>query len=145
MSWVATNGLVHEACFPYEAKDLPCPNTCHDGKAWASSHVCKCTNIVKCNGAAALKKCLVSGPIAAGMVVHRDFHYYKTGVYHWDKKSEITGYHAVRMVGYGTDPEPNWKIANSFGQAWGMKGFFLIGTGEVGIEDRDPVICDPLP
>ncbi len=144
MRYVAANGLVPEACIPYQAKDIPCPLKCKDSNDWAASHVCKCTHIVKCNGAAALKKCLTSGPVAAGMIVHADFHYYKSGVYHWDKKSKQTGLHAVRMVGYGSEPEAHWKVANSFGANWGMKGFFLIGVGEVGIDSRDPVICDPI-
>ena len=79
------------------------------------------------------------------MIVYKDFHYYKSGVYHWDKKSTLSGYHAIRMVGYGADPEPHWKCANSWGPDWGMKGFFLIGVHEVGIDSRDPVICDPIP
>ena len=145
MQYVALNGLVPEACYPYLAVDKPCPSKCVNGNEWANSHVCKCTNIVNCNGVDKLRKCLTTGTVATGMIIYRDFHYYKSGIYHWDKKSPLSGYHAIRTVGYGDQPEPHWKCANSFGKDWGMNGFFLIGVGEVGIDSRNPVICDPIP
>eukprot|EP00966_Prymnesium_polylepis_P165633 3828773-Prymnesium_polylepis.2 len=48
------------------------------------------------------------------------------------------GGHAVRIVGWGTDDAgiDYWHVANSWGAAWGMHGFFNIrrGTNECGIE-----------
>ena len=144
MKYIQQHGLVPEACYPYLGKDASCPAKCVNGGSWASSHVCKCTRIVVCNGVEAMKKCLTSGPIAAGMDWHRDMHYYKGGVYHWDKKSDFVGAHAIRMVGYGDQPERHWKCANSFGASWGMQGFFLIALGELGIDSREPQYCDPI-
>jgi len=140
MNFVAQKGLVHEACFPYVAKEAPCPKTCADGKEWNASHVCKCTNVRHCDGEKGIISCLATGPVAVGMLVYADFMYYKGGIYKWDHKSAYRGAHAIRLVGYGPD---FWKCANSWGTAWGEQGFFRIGKGECNIETRSPVVCDP--
>ena len=140
MNFVGKRGLVHDACFPYKASDIPCPSKCADGNDWTSSHVCKCNNVRHCDGATGIISCLATGPVAVGMAVYADFMYYKTGIYRWDKKSPLRGYHAIRLVGYGAD---YWKCANSWGISWGDQGYFMIGKGECQIETRSPVVCDP--
>ncbi len=142
MRYVADKGLVTEECFPYAATKSDCPNKCADGKDWGTSHVCKCTNIRLCSGESGLRSCLSTGPVAVGMTVYADLLYYKSGVYKWDGKSELKGYHAVRMVGYGPG---YWKCANTWGAGWGMDGYFMIARGDCGIEARNPVTCDPVP
>jgi len=144
LDWVAQNGLVPESCFPYKATNLPCPNKCADGKDWKASHVCKCKARVNCQGKDAMKACIQTGPVTAGMWVKKDFMSYKSGVYHWDKSSPQLGGHAIRCYGYDTTPEPHWKCANSWGTGWGEQGFFRIGVGEVGIDTRNPSYCDPV-
>lgn len=136
--YVIKNGLVHEECYPYKAADSPCAKKCADGKDWAQSHVCKCKKYEICQGSASLIKCLATGPVAVGMKVYGDFLHYKSGIYRWDKKSDLKGYHAIRMVGYGED---FWNCANSWSENWGEKGYFRIGKGECDIETRSPVIC----
>ena len=52
-----------------------------------------------------------------------------SGVYKDDTCStNSTGYHAVTLVGYGTDPEagPYWIARNSWGTKWGMQGYILM-------------------
>ena len=48
--------------------------------------------------------------------------------------------HAVTVVGYGADEDgvEYWKVKNSFGAAWGNRGYFKIAKGEdtCGIEDN---------
>lgn len=143
LDYVAKNGLVHEACFPYVAARVACPSKCADGKDWKASHVCKCKARVSCQGAEAMKKCITTGPVTAGMYVYRDFLAYKSGIYHWDKKSSYLGGHAIRCFGYADTPEAHWICANSWGTSWGEAGFFKIGKGEVGIDTRNPHYCDP--
>jgi len=142
MRYVAYNGLVHDACFPYVAKDQTCLKKCADGYNWNESHVCKCNTIWICNGEANIMTCLAAGPVAAGFAVYNDFMYYKSGIYRWDRMSEFRGYHAVRLIGYGVG---YWKCANSWGASWGEDGCFRIGKGECNIETRNPVICDVTP
>jgi hypothetical protein len=87
------------------------------------------------------------GPIPINYLVYPDFHYYKEGVYkHHDKKKtqfniktakkgvkhwEATT-HAVVVVGWGEDPtngDRYWICKNSWGNRWGMGGYFNIRRG----------------
>ncbi len=143
LNYVAKHGLVREACFPYKAKDMACPTKCVDGSDWAKAHVCKCKAKVMCRGVNAMKACMQSGPVTAGLHVYKDFLYYKGGIYHWDHKSAVAGEHAIRCYGYSDQPEAHWMCANSWGTSWGEKGFFRIGKGESRIDTEPASYCDP--
>jgi C1A family cysteine protease len=62
-------GLVPEACYPYLAKNAPCPNKCKNGDEWKKAHVCKCDKPTACNGVAGIKACLATGPVTIGFYV----------------------------------------------------------------------------
>eukprot|EP00831_Metopus_contortus_P078039 TRINITY_DN7463_c0_g1_i3.p1 TRINITY_DN7463_c0_g1~~TRINITY_DN7463_c0_g1_i3.p1 ORF type:complete len:371 (+),score=66.99 TRINITY_DN7463_c0_g1_i3:64-1176(+) len=126
LKYVQENGLVPEACFTYMAKDTACPKTCNDQSDWKSAHVCKCKTLVDCGTLEGMKQCLLKGPIAVRMLMHMDFFHYKSGVYCWDNKSDYIGGHAIRAVGYGEDPEPFFRCANSWSPVWGENGHFKI-------------------
>eukprot|EP00826_Nyctotherus_ovalis_P023435 TRINITY_DN17_c0_g1_i1.p2 TRINITY_DN17_c0_g1~~TRINITY_DN17_c0_g1_i1.p2 ORF type:complete len:296 (-),score=61.35 TRINITY_DN17_c0_g1_i1:109-996(-) len=144
IDYVVRNGLVHDRCYPYIARREPrCPSKCKDGKNFKGAHVCKCKKRINCVGVAEMRKCLEGGPISTGFFVYRDFMNYKGGIYHWDKKGPRMGGHAVKCIGYGSSPEPHWKCHNSWSTNWGEKGTFKIGTGECGIDTRQPGFCDP--
>jgi cathepsin B len=149
IDYVVNKGLVHDACFKYIAQNGVCKERgnvkekCDDGKDWDASHVCKCDKRINCVGVQAMAKCIESGPVSTGFYVYRDFMNYKSGVYHWDKQGSALGGHAIRCHGYSTSPEPHWKCINSWGTDWGMKGYFDIGTGECGIDTRQPGYCNP--
>ncbi|CAG9764409.1 unnamed protein product [Ceutorhynchus assimilis] len=86
---------------------------------------------------------LRSGPVQATLKVYHDFFSYKGGIY---KHTDLSlrhkqGYHSVRIVGWGEEFTTNglqkyWKVANSWGTAWGENGYFRIarGTNECDIE-----------
>ena len=143
LDYVAKNGLVHEACFPYKASNLACPNKCADGKDWAASHVCKCAAKVFCQGSSAMIACMKTGPVTAGMWVYQDFMGYKGGIYKWNGSGSRLGGHAIRCIGYNTTPEAHYICANSWGTSWGEQGYFRIAVGQVGIDTRNPSYCDP--
>eukprot|EP00747_Dinoflagellata_sp_TGD_P219094 gnl/TRDRNA2_/TRDRNA2_91262_c0_seq1.p1 gnl/TRDRNA2_/TRDRNA2_91262_c0~~gnl/TRDRNA2_/TRDRNA2_91262_c0_seq1.p1 ORF type:complete len:344 (+),score=64.95 gnl/TRDRNA2_/TRDRNA2_91262_c0_seq1:84-1115(+) len=76
------------------------------------------------------------GPVEASFYVFQDLLAYKSGIYH-HATGENIGRHAIKIIGWGSSPEPYWLVANSWGTDWGDKGFFKIrrGTGECGIEE----------
>ena len=51
----------------------------------------------------------------------------------------MMGGHAVNIIGYGSENgTAYWTVQNSYGAAWGEKGYFRVrrGTNEIGIEDQ---------
>ncbi len=125
-------GLVPEACFPYQAQNLPCPSKCVDGKDWKSSHVCKCSKAQSCSSITSMKSCLKTGPVTYAFDVCKSFFSYKSGIYHCDCSSYIGG-HAVLAVGYSDDPECHLITKNSWSPVWGDKGYFKMGCHTCGV------------
>ncbi|PSN45620.1 putative peptidase C1-like protein F26E4.3 [Blattella germanica] len=85
-----------------------------------------------------------SGPVQATMKVYQDFFHYQGGVYQRSHLGDQhhTGYHSVRIVGWGEDlsqyqPIKYWLVANSWGNQWGENGYFRIrrGVNECEIEE----------
>lgn len=69
------------------------------------------------------------GPISVAYQVVGDFRFYKSGVYSSKtcKNGTQDVNHAVLAVGYGTENGKKfYYVKNSWGAAWGMKGFFKI-------------------
>ena len=70
------------------------------------------------------------GPIHTHFQVYQDFMSYSSGVYTYTT-GNMLGWHAVRVVGWGYQQGTNfWIVANSWGQRWGMDGFFWIAFGQ---------------
>lgn len=95
---------------------------------------------VKANSEQALKEALVNvGPVAVGINANNDeMRFYSSGVLTAPCSDALD--HAVLVVGYGfQDPNPYWKLKNSWGTDWGESGFFrlvrgLTGSGECGLK-----------
>lgn len=83
-----------------------------------------------------MRELMTKGPFEVALTVYADFLTYKSGVYSHVTGDQLGG-HAVRLVGWGVqDGVPYWKIANSWNDDWGDKGYILIkrGEDECGIE-----------
>ena len=65
------------------------------------------------------------------MYVYDDFQFYFHGVYR-HKKGKLNGGHAVKIVGWGVDEKEGeyWIVANSWGELWGIDGYFWVATNE---------------
>ena len=121
-------GTVDEKCFPYTDHQQPC-NACPDWqkrltkiKAW---HVI--------SAAAAMKDWIANhGPLVTCFSVYQDFDAYHSGVYH-HVSGALRGGHCVCCVGYD-DKAQAWICRNSWGTAWGDKGYFRIAYGQCGID-----------
>ena len=78
------------------------------------------------------------GPIVTSILVFTDLIEYQSGVYHHVSDEEgfdLIGSHAVLLVGWGTISTEEgqveyWTVKNSWGDDWGMDGYFNIKMGE---------------
>ena len=145
---MSAKGLVHDACFTYQARNLPCRNTCEDGKDWTGSHVCNCVGGYKiCDSVSSLKSCLKSGPVSVAFGVCRSFFNYREGIYKCDCGGRYAGLHAVLAMGYSDSPVCHYHVRNSWGTAWGNKGYFDIACDQCGISGtyrNGNVMCEKV-
>ena len=120
---IDNKGLGSEASYPYVATG---PNTC---KKVAS--VVKIRNFtdVPTNSEAALLAAVARQPVSVAVEADQDsFQFYSSGV--MTKACGTALDHGVLAVGYGTLGGQNfYKVKNSWGADWGMKGYILLGRG----------------
>lgn len=132
--FVERSGLVSEACFPYEGDSEPsCQSKCsHERPMKAVSHC------LLANEFAIRREIYANGPVVAPLLLSDDFLVYKQGIYlQLPTSVALTDarrqpvIHAVKVVGWGSSAAgmPYWIIENSFGEAWGEKGFGMVARG----------------
>jgi cathepsin B len=136
-SYLTSTGIVSDSCFAYVSGDgsVPkCPKTCDDGSA-LKKYKCASSSTVKSSGPAAIQSDIfANGPVETGFDVYEDFFSYKSGIYHYTSGAKAGG-HAVKIIGWGNENGVNyWICANSWGESWGMDGFFNIEWGQCGID-----------
>jgi len=142
-SYLENTGIVSDTCFPYGAGkgNAPaCISKCQDGSQWKKFKAGKTYAI---NGVENMQKEIMqNGPIQVAFMVYKSFMSYKSGVYskHWYEIIPEGG-HAVKIIGWGTENgTPYWLVANSWGESWGLNGFFKIkrGSNQCSIETDGP-------
>jgi C1A family cysteine protease len=115
-------GAVDETCMPYAANDyVPCTQE-------------NCTPVAALigyediqNDVNAIKNALMYGPLSTTFTVYDDFFGYSSGCYEHENVSEIN--HAVVIVGWDDEMcegQGAWIVKNSWGQGWGLNGYFYI-------------------
>ncbi|RXN22476.1 cathepsin L1-like protein [Labeo rohita] len=72
------------------------------------------------------------GPVSVGVNAKlASFHRYRSGIYSDPKCSSGLINHAVLVVGYGSENgQDYWLVKNSWGTAWGEKGFIRIARNK---------------
>lgn len=80
-----------------------------------------------------------NGPVACLFINYTNCNSFNGGTVYSKAKGKNLGYHAVSIVGWGTDEptgKPYWIIRNSWGSEWAENGFFkmLRGVDFAGVE-----------
>jgi C1A family cysteine protease len=131
---VAKQGVCPEKMWPYDPSPFPPnPQLTRKPAATCYKHALKHTAVryqrVPRN-LSQMKGCLASGyPFVAGFTVYESFESEKvarTGAMQMPgNREQVLGGHAVMAVGYD-DKEGRFRMRNSWGKAWGMKGYFTM-------------------
>jgi hypothetical protein len=133
-------GAPSEACFPYQASDVPCSDSCPDWESQAQK-------LVSWNWVAAditsIKYYLQYGPVVSAMDVYDDFYSYSGGIYQKTSDNYVGG-HCITIIGYD-DVNEYWICKNSWGTWWGDSGWFKIAYGECDIENNVAAITVSVP
>ena len=137
-------------------------DTCVDGKTPMRKYRCKTAYVCsKENDDITLKEKKLMydvykyGPVIVGFILFPDFVYDydgKTIYTHSDKSGGELGGHAVRLVGWGEETVKGeiikyWWIANSWGNNWGINGYFRMKRGmpEIQLEENIMSIIPDFP
>lgn len=125
-------GVVPATCFPYTFKDF-LRGACETCSDWQDKTT-KISGYRELDDIHAMKDWLATkGPLIAAFKVYLDFLFYHSGVYIKHELDLQVGGHCVAIVGYD-DEKRAWLCKNSWGQHWGMEGFFWMGYGQCGID-----------
>lgn len=129
---LATQGACKESLWPYSDKRRAFPNFLSkpDDKCYEEAldhRISEYRRIINLRG---IKECLAQGdPIVAGFSVYSGFMSEKvarTGMMEMPNSNEnLLGGHAILICGY-FDEESKLLIMNSWGESWGIKGYFLM-------------------
>lgn len=148
-------GVVSDECYPYKSGETDLPGECKiDKSQYRNVEGIRCPSgdsnnkVFKMTPPYRLSQkeqeiqteIMTNGPIQATFLVHEDFYMYKSGVYQHlklaerkDPKYAKSGYHSVRILGWGVDQSSGlkyWLADNSWGPEWGENGYFRIIRGD---------------
>ncbi|XP_071444988.1 dipeptidyl peptidase 1-like [Hetaerina americana] len=147
-------GMVEEKYNPYQGIDTHCTTPANAPRHYTATYEYTGGYYGASNEENMMLSLVNNGPIVIGFMVFPDFYSYSGGVYqHTGLSSRFNPFyvinHAVLVVGYGTEEETGlkyWIVKNSWGENWGLDGYFLIrrGTNECGVEtlavDAHPIV-----
>ena len=122
---INNKGITTEDAYPYTATG---PNTCESaGKPVAAT--LSGFKDVAVGSELALETAIVKQPVSIAVEADQSiFQFYSGGV--MDSACGTQLDHGVLAVGYGTDGgKEYYKVKNSWGADWGMKGYILLGRG----------------
>jgi C1A family cysteine protease len=123
--YIEDNGAVAEACMPYQGIDAA---ACTD---YLCARVASAGGWVDvADDVEAIKQQVMISPVATTFTVYDDFRYYTGGCYEHEGNDPIN--HAVLIVGWDDSMcagEGAWLIKNSWGEGWGLDGYFWIKYG----------------
>jgi C1A family cysteine protease len=139
-AYVQENGLSTESSYPYKARRSKCKRNKR-----AAARITGFRSITPTEDS--LEKAVAKQPVIVTVQGTDDLQRYKGGIMDYRYDVSHRGWHAVLVVGYGTDSDgvKYWRIKNSWGKWWGEGGFGRIRRhvgdkrGVLGI-----FICEPV-
>lgn len=138
-TYLITQGIITDKCRPYTSGrgDVEkCDRkTCSDGVTKYRRY--KARDYYTFLSINAIKREIMNnGPIQTSFLAYEDLHYYKDGVYVKTEGAKLSGGHACRIVGWGTENGKGyWLIANSWGTSWGINGYFKMAHRQCFVEN----------
>lgn len=126
--YVVSNGLTTDAAYPYTATSPTGPNACKAAGKPVVVRASGFTDVVP-NSETALLSALTEQPVSVAVEADQgSFQFYSSGVMTASCGTQLD--HGVLAVGYGTvGGQDYYKVKNSWGEDWGMKGYILLGRG----------------
>ena len=125
LSYIQSNGVTDELCFPYSATNEPCSDKCPAWKnrLWYIDGYGGISNVSK------TKDYLIEkGPLIA--LIGMNGYFDSNGIYRCIGTPSLN--HAIVIVGYN-DTGGYWITKNSWGSGWNSNGYFNVGYNECNI------------
>ena len=122
---IKNGGIDADGSYPYKG----CTKKCCFRKEDIGATITNYTDIDSGDVLALTRAVWSIAPVAAAMdASHRSFQLYRDGVYSDANCSSVKLDHCVLIVGFGTtdDGLDYFLVKNSWGERWGMEGYFMI-------------------
>lgn len=121
---IDNKGITTEEAYPYTAQDGTCQSSGKPIAATLSGY-----KDVTANSETALLTAIAQQPVSVAVEADQNvFQFYTGGV--MDSTCGTALDHGVLAVGYGTESGKDYyKVKNSWGADWGMKGYILLARG----------------
>jgi len=109
-------GIATEASYPYKGVKGNSKKVHHQVQIKSYEHVPR-------NSEDSLLKAVANQPVSVGIDIRGMLRFYSSGIFTGECGTKPN--HAVTIVGYGTsnDGTKYWLVKNSWGTAWGEKGY----------------------
>ena len=105
IDYLMTEGAVPHDCIPYQEKREMCTYRCYDPFSKYDKYYCKTGSMkIETTHEGIKKELFQNGPMMMGLQIYEDFMNYSSGIYRKTTGDNIGG-HAMKLVGYGEDPQ----------------------------------------
>lgn len=124
---ISNGGICGESAYPYTASD----GSCAAANCTAVAKIHSYADVVQ-NSTEALMTAVAQQPVSVAVEADGlDWQFYMGGIVTDSCGTNLD--HGVLVVGYGvaetTQPQPYWKVKNSWGASWGEEGYIRLGRG----------------